>query len=134
MDAGFFRVSRNAGTWGEVGGGVIRKARQDPLSSGRGSRRAEASKILGILGSNGRSPLPCGGDRCAPAQSPPPESSPLRGGDDGRRKMAAGMAGSDTSPPGLPDGACRPSLASRRVLGPSGPARRKSLGGGGGKP
>ena len=28
MDAGFFRVSRNAGTWGVVGG-VIRKARQD---------------------------------------------------------------------------------------------------------
>lgn len=97
MDAGFFRVSRSAGIWGEGRGFSGRPGRKLKLEAE--CLEGGASKIHRILSASRLSLLPCGGDRCAPAQSPPPGSSPLRGGD-GRRKMAAGMSWSGTSPLG----------------------------------
>lgn len=90
MDAGFFRVSISAGIWGEVRSLSLRPGRRPKL--GTSSQQGKASKILMILPASSRSRLPYGRDRCAPAQSPPPGSSPIRGGD-GRRKMAAEWAG-----------------------------------------
>lgn len=120
MDAGFFRVSRSAGIWGEVRGSSVRPGRGPKLGTVWPARRGFEDPD--DLRASGRSPLPCGGDRCAPAQSPPPGSSPLRGSD-GRRKMAAGMGRSGTPPPAClvgPAGRAARAAGSWGLVGPRG--------------
>jgi hypothetical protein len=129
MDAGFFRVSRSAGLWGEMRSFSVRPIRKPKLWT-RWLAEGGFGDLLRIPGTGGRfspPPLRCGGDRCDPAQSPPPGSSPIRGG--GGRKMAAGTGRSGTWLPAFLGlrARCR---ACRRVLGPSGAGRRKSPGGG----
>lgn len=96
MDAGFFRVSRSAGSWGrrEARGwfvgpdGGLRLGPRRPAEGGLEDPEGPVASAPG--------PRRCGRDRCASAQSPPPGSSPLRGGGGGR-KMAAGMGRSGAS-------------------------------------
>lgn len=74
---------------------------EDPIggsNSGHGGPWRGVLETPRGLGAGVLCPRRCGRDRCAPAQSPPPGSSPpLRGGDGGR-KMAAGRDQSRTSP------------------------------------
>lgn len=126
MDAGFFRVSRSAGIWGEGRGLSGRPGRKLKLEAE--CLAGGASKIHRILSASRRSlalrrrpvrPCAVSSSRIVPPtrRRRSPENG---GGNELERYLASCLCG----------GACRLSHARRRVLGPSGAARRKSLGGG----
>lgn len=127
MDAGFFRVSRSAGIWGEVRGSSVRPSRGPKLGTVWSARGGfEYSDDIPcqrtLPPALRRRPVrPCAVSSSGIVPPTRQRRSPENGGGNGPERYPAAR---------LPGGACRPSCARRRVLGPSWAARRKSLRGG----
>ena len=127
MDAGFFRVSRSAGIWGDLKALLGRLGRRPKLGAGWPARGGiEHSGNPGcqrtLPPALRRRPVrPCAVSSFGIVPPTRPRRSPENGGGNGPEPYVAAR---------LSGGACGLSHAHRRVQGPSGAARRKSLGGG----